>query len=253
MGADYLRSGYTRLMRFVAGDPSKHCAARWYRCAPTAKPFPYVHSFGSANWDGARGFITPLGDDATVGRTYYNGRRLNRSRGTTFAGPAEFFRDGAPAIGEIPRAFDGTPVECLLPPFGLAGGGLSVPVVASKGGKKGGGKSIDVTPSFICPFCPDATPQHFSVALSGFAPPDAGFNGTWTLSNSSSGPCTWIGGPGGNVQLFFDGAFWDLFVLGAAANNQYEVADAFCSTPKALVVIDYSIGSGNLLVNAVPV
>lgn len=134
MVMDYLRSCYKRRMRFVRGDPDTFAPVTWYFCAPTAVPFPGVHRFGSANWDSTRNLATDLGDDAQRRPTYYNGRILNRSDGKTFAGPRSAFESGASIIGELPRAVDGTPVECLQGPFGVMLGGSDIPVSPGKGG-----------------------------------------------------------------------------------------------------------------------
>ena len=120
---DVLRSCYTRKMRYVKGDISKTFDATWYFAAETALPFPGFHLFSSAVWDTVHPTAVTLGDSESFSRRWYNGRRLNRSDGRSFAGPKECFLQGAPAPGDLDRAFDGTPVVCLKPPFGEMHGG----------------------------------------------------------------------------------------------------------------------------------
>lgn len=112
---DYLRSCYTRRMRFVSGDPSFFANVVWYRAEPEAEDFPGLHKFGSAVWDNNRGMYTDLGDDASKPIVWSNGHNPNRSRGDDFAGPQEYFLQGAPEPTYIPRLLDGTPLECLSP------------------------------------------------------------------------------------------------------------------------------------------
>jgi len=135
---DMRRSCANTLMRYVAGDTSKVFTARWYFCKPTALPFPTWHSFGSRIWDDKRRRVTTLGDDATTTSQYSKGVNPNESDGTTFAGPLEYFQNGAPAPGTIPRTETGTPVSCLVP-LHLARGG----------GKLKGGESEVTRPTFI--------------------------------------------------------------------------------------------------------
>lgn len=109
----WARSCYRRRMRFVAGDTTKFAVVQWYRCKPTAKPFPALHRFGPAIWDVTRGEVTDLGDDATASMTWVSGANPNLSDGTTFAGPLDYFVNGAPAPGVLARLPDGTPVDCV--------------------------------------------------------------------------------------------------------------------------------------------
>lgn len=185
-----MRSCYTRNMRFVAGQPAILVPATWYFAAPTAKVFPFENSFFSANWNSVHPTASDLGDQDGATRRYYNGRRLNRSDGTSFAGPAAFFRDGCPALTGIPRAEDGTPQQCLPAPFGLAGGGLSVPVVPLIGGKRVGGLGVrPVTPGIPCGNCVGTTPATIAVTASGCTGAAVAYNGTFACPQT--GPCSW--------------------------------------------------------------
>jgi hypothetical protein len=141
MVMDLVRSCYSRNIRFVNGDPTQKAKATWYRAAPTALVFPGAHAFGSANWDTVHPTPIDLGDQEGDPWRWYNGRRINRSDGTRFAGPAAFFLHGADAPAILPRGTDGTPVECLKPPFGKIKGGLCVPSIRFAGGKIKGGLS----------------------------------------------------------------------------------------------------------------
>jgi hypothetical protein len=148
---DLLRSGYKRDMRFVRDDPGPVVEAIWYRCAPSALPFPGPHRFGSGNWDTVHPSPSDLGDQDDLLRTYYNGRRLNSSDGRSFAGPLEFFQEGADGPALLPRGGDGfTPVECIRPPFGIVKGGLSVPTVGDLGGVIKSGTSTTPANPLVC-------------------------------------------------------------------------------------------------------
>jgi hypothetical protein len=188
---DLVRSCYKRRMRYVAGDPSQSVIATWYFAAKTAIPFPGVHRFGSGNLDTVQPSPSLLGDQSTSSRAYYNGRRLNSSPGRDFAGPKDDFLFGAPAPGQLPRGADGyTPVECFLPPFGLAKGGLSVPTNPNMGGKYLSGKSITyITPGSPCSFCTGVTPLRVKIVVTGCTGAGVPINGTWILTQVSS--CTW--------------------------------------------------------------
>lgn len=122
MICDFLRSAYSRRMRFVRGNPSIFATQRWYRCSPSALPLPFPSAFGSANWDDRKKTPSILGDDATVSQTYSKGQSLNSSDGTTWAGDPDLFLNGAIAPGDIARGPDGTPLSCKgLVPLGTPG------------------------------------------------------------------------------------------------------------------------------------
>jgi len=117
---DFLRSCYQQKIKFLRDDPMQEENAVWYFASKTAKPFPCLHPFGSPTWDIIHPTHASLGFKEESPRRYYNGRPLNSSRGERFAGLAASFEKGAVSPASLPRALNGTPVECLRPPFGLA-------------------------------------------------------------------------------------------------------------------------------------
>jgi hypothetical protein len=145
---DLLRSCYKRRFRYVAGDLTKYAIATWYFAHPLATVFPAPHKFGSAVWDSDKGNDLPLGDDATVKSTWYNGRNPNRSFGLNFAGPLSFFQDGASAPAVLPRASDGTPLECLPGILGEAIGGSGIQANANYSQVRKGASIIDLGRNF---------------------------------------------------------------------------------------------------------
>jgi len=237
---DFLRSCYKQNARFVEGDATRVAQLTWYFCKKTALPFPGVHAFGSSNWDAIHPTPTLLGFDATAKRTYYNGRALNSSRGTAFAGPQAYFVDGAPAPSTLSRGVLGTPTECLLPPFGLAKGGLCVPVNPARGGVFKSGKLIStITPGTPCVFCPGITPSRCIVTIAGCTGANTVWNGTWTAVQVI--PCRWrfvqlaghtlnvVRGPGTwNVALFVN-------IVGNTSNYSSGFADCITPGPVAFV------------------
>lgn len=233
---DFARSCQRRRMKFSVGG--FHATATWFFCHPDAKPFPYEHTFSLGNWDIVHPTPTTLGDDATQKRVWYNGRRLNRSTGQTFAGPLEFFQHGCPGPGAIPRAFDGTPIECLSAPFGKAGGGFCLPTMPAVGGKRvSGGSSPSVTPGMPCANCSSITPAIPVVTIAGAAGFAAGLNGTWTLTQQPAG-CTWqrvLGFAGSIVLNRFPGGNWQV-ALGVPFNPSagYSNVTADCVTPTVI-------------------
>lgn len=136
---------YTRRMQYVAGDPTKSFVAKWYFCAPTAKPIPFPTAFCSANWDEVWYKPTDLGDDATAKKTYSPGTLANISAGDSFAGPAAYFATGAPGPAFIPRYGDGTPVEC-------------VPVQIPHAGHHKGAQGIVLPTTVTVPCCTNPLP-----------------------------------------------------------------------------------------------
>lgn len=250
---DFCRSGYTGSMRFVAGDSSIVRHVSWYRCAPTALPFPGPHAFGSQNWDTDKGDFYPIGDANDLPRSYYNGRRINASDGRSFAGPANFFLDGAPAPGAIPRGVDGTPVQCMQPPFGIAKGGLSVPVVPSIGGKLLGGTVVSSgpIPGTPCGNCSGITPAFPVVTIAGATGAETGFNGAWTCTQISA--CTWgFTTPVGPIlisRLF--GGTWSVNVsdfFPGTTNAFYTQSTSDCVTPLS---VPFAFGTRNGLPTSV--
>lgn len=164
---DLSRVCYTRRLRFVNGDPSQVAVATWYRAAPTAEVFPVPHAFGSAIWDTVHKQFYPIGDDDTVRFKWYNGRRVNSSDGSTFAGPLSFFINGADAPAFLPRLVDGTPTECGSFPFGLLFGGSSVDCSAGNGGLLMGGICTGSSGgTVIIPECPNPISTSLTLIVS---------------------------------------------------------------------------------------
>lgn len=148
---DLARSCYKRKMRWNRFDQNDVVMATWYFCKPGALPFPAPHRFPSSNWNTFHPESWPLGDSEQYPRTYFSGRRTNRSAGVSFAGPLEYFQEGQPGpLPPLQRGSDGTPVECLTPPFGLALGGQSLPVSLAEGGLALGGSCFEPTVSTLC-------------------------------------------------------------------------------------------------------
>lgn len=187
---DFARSCYKRRMRFVAGDLATFAEATWYFCAATAKPFPGVHRFGSANWDNERGEFSDLGDDAQKPQTYYSGRRTNLSDGTRFAGSKEFFERGCPGPGLLARGAGLTPVECLSDPFGLSKGGSDRPVSPASGGLRKGGFQFSPVVPIVCGSLP-LTINVDVIAATG--PPSVHVGSTFTITWNGF---SWVGGIG---------------------------------------------------------
>lgn len=242
---DLLRSCYSGRIQFVRGSPTTTAAARWYFAAPSALPFPHPHNFGSPTWDYYHPMPTPIGWDSTFRTRYYNGRRTNTSRGTTYAGPLDYFVNGAPGPAPLERGVNGTPVECLQPPFGLALGGASVPVVASKGGKLLGGQVVSsITPGIPCVACSGITPATLTVSLSGFVAPYTAFNGTFSLSQVS--PCTWTFQISPSqlveVQRLFGPDTWLLNTFDTLVSGAWQLATPDCVSPVSLPIVFSTMG-----------
>lgn len=237
MVMDFLRSCYKQRLRYLANDPTQTEVGTWYFCRSSAKEFPYAHAFGSPTWDTFHPTPTVLGFSATSPRSYYNGRRLNNSDGTTFAGPASWFLHGAPLPVQLPRGADGTPIECLHPPFGLVGGGQVVPVVAVAGGKEAGGQLVQsVIPGVPCSNCGAVTPLTISVTLSGFAGVYSDYNGTFQLVQQSS-PCTWFLALAGTHSISANrspGGVWSVALTGSIFVCIYSGTSPDCVNPATL-------------------
>lgn len=182
MVMDLLRSCSKQLMMPVANSPLTKVLATWYRAAPTATVFPGEHSFGSPVWDSEHPTTTTLGFDANAPRIYYNGKRENASDGTRFAGPADYFVNGAPALALLPRGVNETPVECLLPPWGLVTGGQAIPVIAAAGGLRTGG-------SATAPVSVASTIRYWTWSTPGNTPTQI----RWTISSAAFGSGTIYG------------------------------------------------------------
>lgn len=241
---DLLHSCYRQKISFLKGFPASQAIATWYFCSPNAHAFPEPHSFGSPTWDTDHPTITTLGFDATSSRTYTNGRRTNSSNGQSYAGPLIYFQEGAPARALLPRISNGTPVECVPPPWGLAGGGLLVPLRAGLGGKLAAGQLVaGVVPGMPCINCVGTTPATVRVVLSGFAGGHAFLNGTWTLPQIN--PCTWFHSFSAFqfIQLLRVATnHWQLDASDTFQQAQYELTTPDCVTSCVLPLSLSTIG-----------
>jgi len=216
---DVLRSCSRQKIRFVENNPLDMADATWYRAAPTAKPFPEPHSFGSPVWDTVHPTLTDLGFQAQLPRTWTNGKRINSSRGEKWAGPVDYFITGAPAPAFLPRAINGTPVECLERPLGLFLGGSSRAIAIAIGGIKLGGSCVPGVPD--CPLCPGGTPTSVLIGSSGFTVPS--MNNVFLLPQTAT-PCIWQYdvGPGEYVRAFRTVDRWTVQFVSGADFAQYE-------------------------------
>jgi hypothetical protein len=246
MVMDFLRSCYSQRIRFVEHDPTKTALATWYFCKPGALVFPGDQAFGSPTWDSDHPTATSIGFDALAPRTYYNGKRLNRSSGQSFAGPKEWFLHGQPTVQNLPRGSDLTPRVCIPSPTGLATGGQVVDGVRAEGGILTGGVCSDgMLPGVPCANCPTTTPLTVSVTLGGFSGAHSWYNGTHQLTQTIS-PCIWaLAGPGTlALQLFRNPSnTWDLFLTGSIG-SYYSGVVADCVSPGTLALV-FSIIGGN--------
>jgi hypothetical protein len=246
MCIDFGRSCYSQPMSFVSNDPTIQATATWYFCAPTALPFPYPCAFGSPTWDTVHPTITNLGFDATKPRKYYNGRRLNASDGRTFAGPAEYFLNGAPAPAILPRGVNDTPIVCLQPPHGAAKGGLCVPVVSALGGVGFSGRCVSgITPGIPCAYCSGTTPGLPVITIAGAAGNYTVLNGVQQLAQIAS--CNWqkIVAPPALVALSrIPPGQWQCVLFSSIGTTAtYLLATADCTTPVTLPVSIPDVGA----------
>lgn len=187
---DLGRIGKTQRMRYVAGDPSQVVTAIWYRAKASATAFPVPHAFGNPDW------YTDLPDNAPVGMIpqqkplYYSGAPLNLSEGTTFAGNVEWFQQGAPAPGLLPRCGDGfTPVVCMPGPGGILAGGSAIPVGLATGGKVKSGQAVVPTVTIPCESGNFALTYAFRVQFV----PDAGYPSLPDITGSAAWDPSWVG------------------------------------------------------------
>ena len=208
MVMDFLRSCFRRRMRFVAGNPSIQTFARWYRCAPTALPFPVPHAFDCGNWNSVHPTPSNLGDQDGARRHYDRGQRFNISDGTSFAGPVEFFQNGCPGIGDLPRGPGDTPVVCIRPGGGIFKAGQLLRTKPALGGiAKGGSAYKPITPGGPCNGCSTITPAALLVTITGAFGPAAVFNGVWTVPQVVGFNCSWAlnVAPGHTIDIIRQG------------------------------------------------
>lgn len=237
MVMDLARSCYTGFIQCVEGDPTSVVQARWYFAAKSALPFPVPHAFGSPIWDDPP--LTPSLGWLTrpTRRNWDAGRRRNTSDGTKPAGPVQYFQLGAPGPGLLARGINGTPLECLTFPVGLAAGGLSVPGKAvGGGGRLGGTARTPATPGTPCMNCIGSTPALPNVTVSGASGPVAFLNGTWGTTQNPFTPCQWASGTmpvGGFVTVQrIGGNTWVVSIGDFLGNTAfYQVVTADCMTP----------------------
>lgn len=237
MVMDISRSCFRQALRFVRNDLGEQVYGTWYRAAPTALPFPIPHRFGSPVWDNERGEFSDLGFNAQTPAAWVDGRRLNSSDGTKFAGPLEYFVEGCPAPAQLPRGTNGTPVECLRPPFGLMTGGTATQITPAAGGLRTGGSTTpSYTPGANCANCPGDAPLTITVTSSGFTGAYVDYNGSFQLVQTAS-PCVWFLALAGTHALTLTrlpGNIWRLEFAGSITITQYSATVPNCLTAAVL-------------------
>lgn len=246
MVMDFLRSCYTSRIAYQQGNSLVQSDATWYFAAPGALCFPGPHAFGSPTWDTVHPTLTDLGWQAQAPRRYYNGRRLNSSDGTQFAGPESYFLVGSPVGATLDRTANGTPLECVPPPYGLVLGGQGFPVLRGRGGLRLGGEESLLVPGVPCAACPGFTPLTVTVTIGGFAVPYTSYNGTWTLNQTAS-PCVWHLVVIGTQVLTLTrsaGNVWTLTLSGSPTIAEYSGVIPDCVTAGTLAKV-FSFFGGN--------
>lgn len=123
---DFLRSCYKSTIAYSSTDSSLTAPAQWYFAKPSAECFPAPHAFASSIWDTVHPTPTTLGWDATKSRTWTNGRNLNHSDGTNFAGKLAEFQTGQGSEPPLVRGINNTPADCIARPAGKCIGGQAV-------------------------------------------------------------------------------------------------------------------------------
>ncbi len=198
---DLLRSCKTSQVRYVENDVLQVVPITWYFAKRGALVFPSWHSFTSETWDYSHPTFFDLGEVPFPRPRWSNGRRNNSSDGTTFAGPLAYFQTGAPAPGFLPRGVNDTPIDCMSPPFGKAGGGVALSVVSAQGGGLKGGVAIPAgpTPGIACVNCTGVTPANVTVTGGGFVGIYAVFNGTFIVPQILA--CNWFLNIGGGAVI----------------------------------------------------
>lgn len=226
MVMDLLRSCSRQTMRYIAGQPAEQAIGTWYFAKKTALPFPIPHSFGSPVWDTFHPMPTDIGFNAEAARTWYRGTPLNSSDGTKWAGDLDWFVNGADQAENLPRGSNGTPVECLAPPFGIASGGTATDTGLSVGGLLSGGKTF--IPAVACSECTGPTPEILSITLTGFT--NGPTNATWVFTQDPVFSCLWTAGSGG-VALSLSragGFFWNLTITDGVGAALYQGGGGGC-------------------------
>jgi hypothetical protein len=113
---DWLRSAYSGFARF--SQPEIHPSPiRWYPCLPGASTFPTNHTFGSRNFEPAKGMLAgDVGEDRAFGVQWSNGRNVGAPSGTSFTGPVAAFQNGqAPLLTPRPINSEGYWTICYPP------------------------------------------------------------------------------------------------------------------------------------------
>jgi len=239
---DLLRSCSKQRLRFIAGDPSFEAIGTWYFAKKSALPFPIPHSFGSPVWDTYHPMSTEIGFNADAPRVWFRGTQQNSSNGTQWAGDLDWFVLGAGAPENLPRGSNGTPVECLAPPFGIASGGEATDTGLSVGGVLSGGATF--VPVVACSECTGPTPDSLTITLVGFT--NGPTNATWTFIQDSVFPCQWNAGSAG-ISLTLQragGFFWNLLITDPVGGAGYQGGGVGCIGSFAMTKL-FSTAGGN--------
>jgi len=122
---DCLRSCYKSQMALYRDRPDVLTDGAWHFCPPGAKPVPYLHAFGSSNWDPDGRFDPPVGELGTGSHPWSNGNRNPRLLGQNVCGTQEQWEKGSlfASKGTPPVAVDGVPLCCVAGPLPATGDG----------------------------------------------------------------------------------------------------------------------------------
>lgn len=185
MAWEYLRSCYSFTMRVFVGSVETLVPARWFWCAPGAKPFPGPHGCAASPWldnleiNLAWGEVTPWPRDPSSSVFKGLDRGLNPGYpGQTYVGQAQWFLDGM-----LPPDIMADPVppmcpKCLPPP--AVGRG---PIILQGGSF--------VPPVVPCQACPGGVGHStYTLTAQGGTGDYAQANGTFLLSYQNF--CTWV-------------------------------------------------------------
>lgn len=120
---DCVRSCYRSRMALYRDRPDVLTEGRWHFCPPGAKPVPYLHLFGSSNYDPDGRFDPQVGEVGTGSHPWSNGSSNPRLLGQNTCGSAEQWMTGSVFISQGTPAVDadGVPLCCLALP--IMGGG----------------------------------------------------------------------------------------------------------------------------------